>query len=277
MDYAFKTIFFIHGAKRSGKGTLASILENEYPGTRSFKFADCLKELCFLLLLEAGYSDKESIGNLIEEDDKELPLACFDGLSMRTVMQYLGTKFRQFNPLLWIELTTASLRHHIVHHDGNIILDDGRFFEEYNALKSFTEGFSDWRFVPLKIVRPNFKNPCQSSFKIAPPKRVVIQNGILCEDVAAKLVEHLMGRLHALFDTEGVLKILCGETVKTLRTRLIELFTDAQELQNSIKAGQQTHISEKGLPDEFFHHILINNSSKDTLAHNVQRFLLRCV
>lgn len=126
-----KKIIGLTGLKSSGKDTAAAILVSE--GYTVIKFADALKNMLRSLLRSAGVPNIE-VERWIEGDlkEKECPALC--GRAPRYAMQKLGTEWgrEMIADNLWTSITRSA----IDSIEGNVVITDLRFPNEYNLLKS---------------------------------------------------------------------------------------------------------------------------------------------
>lgn len=162
-------IIAICGLKRSGKDTVANIIEN----TTCFKkthIATTLKQVCKLLF---NFTDDQLNGDTKDSIDERL------GITPRSAMQYFGTDIMQYqmDALLpncgrnfWID-------NFIQKHTKNdlLIIADMRFLHEYKALK---EKYGNSLLV-IKVTNKHAKNDCTHSSEVEwndIPHDVLIKN-----------------------------------------------------------------------------------------------------
>lgn len=257
-----KILFIIHGAARSGKGTIAACIEKQSRSSRRVKYADIIKEMLSVLLDEAGHTDTTFKEECIESCRKEQPLPCFSGLTPRTIMQFIGSEFRkEFNPDLWKILTIWRIQKMMQSDDASIIVDDVRMPHEMLG-KSFVKDNPGWSLVALKVVRPDYvPSIADQDMPIPAHKRVVISpEGIMPVDVARKVIGHLMKHLNDLSDhDEGdLLELTSGLSEDDLTDLMVSLHLQAHEKQKAYQSRSETHDSEKELPDGLFDHVFIN-------------------
>lgn len=126
-----KKIIAFTGLKGSGKDTAAAILVAN--GFTTIKFADGLKNMLRALLKTAGVSTVD-IEKWIEGEWKEKECPVLRGKTPRYAMQTLGTEFgrKMIADDLWTSITLSSINAV----DGNVVITDLRFPNEYNLLKS---------------------------------------------------------------------------------------------------------------------------------------------
>jgi hypothetical protein len=126
-----KKIIGLTGLRGSGKDTAAKILI--YDSYTNIKFSDGLKSMLRSLFRTAGV-DAVDTERWIEGDLKEKECPVLRGRTPRYAMQKLGTEFgrEMIADDLWTSLTKMA----IDAVDGNVIVTDLRFPNEYNLLKS---------------------------------------------------------------------------------------------------------------------------------------------
>jgi hypothetical protein len=127
---ARKVIAFT-GLKGSGKDTAATILLVE--GYTVIKFADGLKNMLRSLLRSAGVPDSE-VERWVEGDWKEKECPALRGRSPRYAMQTLGTEWGR--NIMADDLWTSITRSAMDSVNGNVVITDLRFPNEYNLLKT---------------------------------------------------------------------------------------------------------------------------------------------
>jgi len=136
---------FIHGQARSGKSTIATELTRR--GYRRFRFANTLKEMCKVLLLEAGYASDEA-EYYIEGGGRldELAYLGTSNITSRRMMQLLGTEFgRRLDENLWVNI----VKNQIDAQSAPPVVDDMRFKNEWAM--AFNRGY-----LLVKVVRADF-------------------------------------------------------------------------------------------------------------------------
>lgn len=117
----------ITGYAGSGKTTAARILVERHKFLQ-VKFAGPLKAMVRCL----GLGDAEIEGNL-----KELPSAILGGKTPRHAMQTLGSEWGRdlIHPNLWVNAAMAMVDD-ALDHGGRVVIDDLRFPNEAEAIKS---------------------------------------------------------------------------------------------------------------------------------------------
>lgn len=147
---SFPKIIAICGARRSGKDTLARILETQY-GYKHLKISHELKSIVSQLFT---LNDEQ-----LENDNKDIVDGRY-GITPREIMQFFGTEMMQYklSELLpqmgrkfWIKLFIE--KYIISQTNDKIVISDLRFLHEYDELKKYNA-------VIVKIERENnpYKN-----------------------------------------------------------------------------------------------------------------------
>lgn len=110
------------GAQRSGKSTVASILERKFKFKRHF-FAKPLKEM----LKNLGVNEQQLYGYLKNE-----PIPYLGGLSSRQLMQSLGTDWGRdlVSKDMWVNVWNQTYPK-----ESNVVCEDLRFPNEYKIIK----------------------------------------------------------------------------------------------------------------------------------------------
>lgn len=124
------------GQQQSGKTTAAQHLVTN-KGFQRLSFADTLYDMMGVLLQ----------GNL-RQQDKEVGQVPLEGKSIRYAMQTLGTEWgrNMLGQNIWVTAMAQKLKA-LELTNANIVIDDCRFFNEYEMLQTF-----DCKFI--EIVRP---------------------------------------------------------------------------------------------------------------------------
>ncbi len=138
-------IIGIAGAAGAGKSFLAKSLCHKY-GFRRFAFADPLKDMLRVLLMDFGYTLEQTV-RWIEGDWKEDECPALHGQTCRRALQTLGTEWgRQLvHPRLWTNLLVGRL-------DGvpYVVVDDVRMDNEAEALLQYSPASYIYRVVTTK-------------------------------------------------------------------------------------------------------------------------------
>jgi hypothetical protein len=162
-------IIAICGLKRSGKDTVANIIQN-HTNFKKKHIASTLKEVCKLLF---DFTDNQVDG--LDKDVVDSRL----GISPRQAMQYFGTDIMQYHMdgLLpncgrnfWIDNFINKNKHRKF-----IIISDMRFLHEYNILRA---QYADSLLV-IKVLNNNIKNDCVHSSEVEwndIPHDIVVKN-----------------------------------------------------------------------------------------------------
>ncbi|QIV65793.1 deoxynucleotide monophosphate kinase [Mesorhizobium phage Cp1R7A-A1] len=139
------------GKKRSGKDTVASMIDSRYQFER-VAFAGTLKGMIHFLLSSAGLTEDE-IDYYMNGDGKETELAVLQGKSARYAMQTLGTEWRNLigTDLSTGEVVSKELWTDIVRSKvgltENVVITDMRFVHEAVFV-------DDHAGVKVRVVRP---------------------------------------------------------------------------------------------------------------------------
>lgn len=125
-----------------GKTTLAGLLDHE-----KMSFAAPLREILTLLLTRLGY-DGETIERFLHGDLKEHTIPELGNRSPRYLMQTLGTEWGRYliSETIWVDVMRARIRHSF----GRVVIDDVRFPNEYNLIRSLGG-------LLVRIDRPGYK------------------------------------------------------------------------------------------------------------------------
>ena len=121
-------------APQAGKSTLAGFLEEA--GYRRTPFAEPIKRIVGSLLHSTGCDEREA-NERLNGNRKEDPVAAFNNLSTRDVMQLFGTEFGRdmINPDLWVLIMRQRIRN-AREYGIKLVIDDLRFPNEYDMLQS---------------------------------------------------------------------------------------------------------------------------------------------
>ena len=130
----------------SGKSVAASHLVANH-GFALVKFAGPLKDMTRALL--PHIVPAQLVETHVEGYDKETPLAGFDGLTTRRIMQTLGTEWGRETilPDLWTRIARERCRAILAAGQG-VVIDDMRFLNEYDTVRELGG-------VSRRIVRPD--------------------------------------------------------------------------------------------------------------------------
>ena len=118
-----------------GKSTVASLIQElEWPGCEIIPFAETLKDMLQMLLMGAGYTERQAYQALYDAEGKTERLFCIPGSpTPRDLMQTLGTEWGRYrvHPDLWTTIWRAKVRSAGV----MVIADDVRFPNEAQAIR----------------------------------------------------------------------------------------------------------------------------------------------
>ena len=119
-------IIGLSGRMRSGKTTVAEFLRDNDTGY-IFGFSWCIKELVY------DYFVNCTIGDLDKQDTKELLHDC--GLKYRTILQRVGSYFRDMWPDIWVEKWKEKVLDGTGWPSRIVIVPDVRFPNEVKAIQ----------------------------------------------------------------------------------------------------------------------------------------------
>jgi hypothetical protein len=149
-------------APQSGKTTVSNLIGDGFGrelGALRVSFASCLKEMVEKIF---QYSDIPEADKLdfpnnyprpyVYGDRKEIPLEMFGGRSTRYAMQTLALWGKEnFGEDFWLKMGVSEATQY--NNEGlDVVIDDLRYKNEYDALKA-----EDALFI--KVIRPSAKNP----------------------------------------------------------------------------------------------------------------------
>lgn len=155
------------GNAGAGKGQVAEFLHYHHGFTR-MKFASGLKDM----LRALGLTERE-----IEGDLKEVPCGLLCGKTPRHAMITLGTEWgrNQIGDDLWVVVMAEK----ILKSDADrIVIDDVRFWNEHNVLKSL--GAEVW-LVRRPGFGPRFDHPSETEHMAICPDKTIYNDGTLNE------------------------------------------------------------------------------------------------
>lgn len=135
-------------APRSGKTTVANYLYSH--GYRIVSFAESLKKMTRIFLLETGLTPTEVEHYMVTA--KEAPIPSALGSSVRHLCQTLGTEFgRQcVHPEIWVSIWRRHAQNNLAR-GIDVVVDDMRFPNEAAAVKAL--GGELWRVERSSVVR----------------------------------------------------------------------------------------------------------------------------
>lgn len=125
------------GPKNSGKTTVAALLSRRLSkDTRRMKMAAPIKSMVHQFLLHLGYS-KPEVEEMIDGSEKSKVIPICGGVTPRTLMQTLGTEWGrdQIGDDVWVSVQ-FSMAKRLLRNDINVIFDDIRFENEFDAFKT---------------------------------------------------------------------------------------------------------------------------------------------
>lgn len=169
------------GLKRSGKDTVADFLVQEY-GFTKLAFADPMKDIIraldpYISTNGIRLSDTESS----DEDDLKATYPEY-----RRLLQRIGTEAIRENPLFgesfWINLLLKQMRG-----EGNYVVSDVRFLDEYTAMKNV--GAQIWRIDRPNCDSSNDTHRSETEMQLFEPDRIITNDS----DIKALLL-----KVHAL-------------------------------------------------------------------------------
>jgi hypothetical protein len=153
-----KVIGLYSSVMGSGKSEVAKILVRDY-GATLIKFAAPLKDMTRVLLGHMGV-DPSEIERRVEGDLKEAPIEDFRywdmgseytmPLTTRFIMQTLGTEWGRdtIDPNFWSKITRDRILSEL-RAGHSVVLDDMRFYQEYDMISDFESGLT------VKVHRPS--------------------------------------------------------------------------------------------------------------------------
>lgn len=117
-----------------GKSTVANLIEDLQPACEIIPFADTLKDMLAVMLLNAGLTERQAEWALYDPEGKTERLFCLPGSpTPRDLMQTLGTEWGRYrvHSDLWTTIWRAKVRSCAV----MVIADDVRFPNEAQAVR----------------------------------------------------------------------------------------------------------------------------------------------
>lgn len=249
----------IHGMKRSGKGTIAERLVLEHGYTQG-KFAGALKDMTRVVLRQVCHLSDADIERCIEGDLKEAPIPAIGGKSARFLMQRLGTEWRDtVDTAMWSRMALLSIRA-VISRGGRVVVDDLRFGHEYGLLAP--EGAEFWL---VESSRPGPLSEVDPAIPWDPGSPISLDIG---EDHLRAMVSAMLAHcglpsdLALSPDSSIALEALAGRSpadcLESLRTVWLPLMAAPWSPGPASTAG---HISEQGLPREWFSRHFRNDGS----------------
>ena len=177
----------------SGKSAVAAALADK--GFVRVPFAGTLKAMGAVLLEALGF-DPLYVQKLITED-KQKPLDCLDGVTVRQLLQTLGTEWgrQQVHPEIWLRCWMGQVERVLA--DGRpVVVDDVRFINEAALIEQLGNG------VMVRIIRPTGAiagaggHASEGGLDQWPFAAEMINNSSLdaLRDQAQQLVQQLEGR-----------------------------------------------------------------------------------
>jgi len=142
-----KAIIAIHGAKESGKSTLAKALE--YP---IYSFAGPIKAMITTLLMEAGFTLDKINYWVHDENGKNEDIPHPINCTCRRLMQTLGTEWGRnlVNHEVWVNILFNKINQWDF---PRVVIDDLRFPSEVDGLQ-----LCPHKVLFVKVVRPDQVN-----------------------------------------------------------------------------------------------------------------------
>lgn len=133
-------------SRRSGKGTISSLLVREY-GYTAFSFALPIKTMFIALCMHAEVPQSK-YPRILDGDLKETGLDEIGGLSLRTFAEGVGTKWgrEMFDQNLWVNIGRSKIQKMLAK-GQRVVMDDVRFPNEAYIARSL--GGQVW-----SVVRP---------------------------------------------------------------------------------------------------------------------------
>lgn len=133
-------------SRRSGKGTISSLLVREY-GYTAFSFALPIKTMFISLCMHAEIP-QSLYPRILDGDLKEQPFTEVGGLSLRSFAEGVGTTWGRniVDPELWVNIGRSKIQK-MLDKGQRIVMDDVRFANEANIARDL--GGEVW-----SVVRP---------------------------------------------------------------------------------------------------------------------------
>jgi hypothetical protein len=149
-------------APKSGKTTISNLIEDDFGqgcGALRVSFASCLKDMLEKVFEYADVPETDKLNfpdnypqPYIYGGRKEIPLGMFGGRSTRYAMQTLALWGKEnFGEDFWLKMGVSEAAHSI-NQGLDVVIDDLRYKNEYDALKAEGALF-------VKVVRPSIQNP----------------------------------------------------------------------------------------------------------------------
>ncbi len=181
-------IIGIAGAAGAGKSFLAQMLCHKFGFTR-FAFADPLKDMLRVLLMDYGYTREQTV-RWIEGDWKEVACPALHGQTCRYALQTLGTEWGRnlVHNRLWTNLLVARI-------EGTplVVVDDVRMDNEAEALLQYEPGAVIYRVVPT--FAPS-RHPGEHASELG-INRALITADIVHDFTAKSMEEQVMSKIAA--------------------------------------------------------------------------------
>lgn len=280
LDKALPALVAVHGIKRSGKGTIAAYLIDQY-GYEPIKLADPLKNMSRVALRRLCGLSEVDIERCIEGDLKEVPIPALGGKSGRYMMQMLGTEWRDLVSLeMWSSIASARIRG-VIGRGGRVVTDDVRFPHEVELMKSLEASL--WAVTSTHCAEratPRIGglpwDPAEAPQLQLTREVVQEMTGVLlqhCGVPQADLASYLdVGHADAKFQFADL----------GFRTPLHLMATLSNQWAATMRkavtpnpANTLAHVSEQMLPREWFSKVFENNSTFEDLYAQVEAAMAR--
>jgi hypothetical protein len=123
--------------RRSGKGTIANVLVNEY-GYTLFQFAFPIKAMFATLCMTCGIP-ATSLPDILGGDRKEEELPEVGGLSLRHFAEGVGTLWgrQMFDDELWVNIGSRRIAN-LLAEGKRVVIEDARFENEIDVAYAFS-------------------------------------------------------------------------------------------------------------------------------------------
>jgi hypothetical protein len=173
-------------APQSGKTFTANALAQQ--GYRTMSFAEPIKRMAVEFVVSFGYTKEEAARFVLAHKEQKIPAI---KTTARHILQTLGTDWgrRHIDSNIWIESMMRRIASCLRDEDCRIIIDDVRFANEVQLIKSM--GGEMW-----KIIRPSAKSSTNHESEGGLDEyesfdHVIINDGTIAE--LREKIDHLIG------------------------------------------------------------------------------------
>lgn len=139
----------ICGEQGAGKSTIANIIKSQFqPRTIIKPFSEPIKKIAHDIF-GVSYDDME---DPIAKNEKNIPmLQSLQNLTIRQLLQHLGSSFRKLHPNIFVYLLSCS----IPKEQTIVLVPDVRYNNEYKFIKSRSG-------ILVKVTRPDLPSNCDN-------------------------------------------------------------------------------------------------------------------